>query len=158
MGVIFFILNAAFALILVIMVLVATLYAIFSKNPDVRYQPMRDDRGSFIKSQTRFTTELDALGATARGENKLGYKQGSDDESFQSSWNADTPHNGSGYSAITDPYNKEMLHSPKIGAPYVRANSMRSNGSQVSFQQGSNVAINRNQTASPWQRGAGYDR
>jgi len=161
MGVIFFILNAAFALILVIMVLVATLYAIFQKNPDVRYQPMRDDRGSFIKSQTRFTTELDALGATARGENKLGYKQEGDDDSYQSSWNADTPHNGSGYSAINEPYNKEMLHSPKVGfggSPYIRENSMRSNGSQVSFMNQNNLAPNRSQTASPWQRGAGYDR
>lgn len=140
------------------MVLVATLYAIFSKNPDVRYQPMRDDRGSFIKSQTRFTTELDALGATARGENKLGYKQETDDDSFQSSWNTDTPYNASGYSAIAEPYNKEMLHSPKLGSPYIRENSMRSNGSTVSFQNGNGLAPNRSQTASPWQRGAGYDR
>ena len=41
-----------------------------SKDPDTRYQPMRDDRGSFIKtSQTNLgNTELDALGATARGD------------------------------------------------------------------------------------------
>jgi len=87
MGVIFFIYNAAFALILLIMVLVASGYALFSKNPDTRYQPMRDDRGSFIKSQTTLTTELDALGATARGDGKVyGGKQRSalddDDSSF----------------------------------------------------------------------------
>ena len=68
MGVIFFVYNAAFALVLLILVLVATAYAIFSKNPDTRYQPMRDDRGSFIKSQTQLNTELDALGVTARGD------------------------------------------------------------------------------------------
>ena len=62
MGVVFFVYNAAFALVLLLMVLVATCYAIFSKNPDTRYQPMRDDRGSFIKSQTNLNTELDALG------------------------------------------------------------------------------------------------
>ena len=67
-GVIFFIINAAFSLILLIMVLIATIYAIASKNPDTRYQPMRDDRGSFIKSQSQLNTELDALGATARGD------------------------------------------------------------------------------------------
>ena len=50
------------------MVLIATVYAIASKNPDTRYQPMRDDRGSFIKSQSQLNTELDALGATARGD------------------------------------------------------------------------------------------
>jgi hypothetical protein len=72
MGVIFFIMNAAFALVLLILVLVASIYALVSKNPDVRYQPMRDDRGSFIKSNSQMTpsTELDALGATARGDMK----------------------------------------------------------------------------------------
>lgn len=52
--------------------LTASIYALVSKNPDVRYQPMRDDRGSFIKSQSAVaaSTELDALGATARGEPK----------------------------------------------------------------------------------------
>jgi hypothetical protein len=70
LSVVFFIVNAAFALILLILVLIASVYAIVSKNPDTRYQPMRDDRGSFIKSQTQLTTELDALGATARGDAK----------------------------------------------------------------------------------------
>ncbi|EDN10590.1 conserved hypothetical protein [Histoplasma mississippiense (nom. inval.)] len=70
MGVVFFVVNAVFALILLILVLISSVYAIVSKNPDTRYQPMRDDRGSFIKSQTQLTTELDALGATARGETK----------------------------------------------------------------------------------------
>lgn len=71
MGVVFFVFNAVFALVLLLMVLVASIYALASKNPDTRYQPMRDDRGSFIKSQTNLaTTELDALGATARGDGK----------------------------------------------------------------------------------------
>lgn len=55
------------------MVLVSSIYAIASKNPETRYQPMRDDRGSFIKSQSALTTELDALGATARQEGKAPY-------------------------------------------------------------------------------------
>ena len=46
-GVIFFFLNAVFALTLLILVLIASAYAVFSKNPDTRYQPARDDRGSF---------------------------------------------------------------------------------------------------------------
>ncbi|PYH99892.1 DUF907 domain protein [Aspergillus ellipticus CBS 707.79] len=69
MGVVFFVYNAAFTLILLILVLITSAYAIFSKNPDLRYQPMRDDRGSFVKSQSQLITELDALGSTARGEN-----------------------------------------------------------------------------------------
>lgn len=72
MGVIFFVYNAIFSLVLLILVLIASVYAIVSKNPDTRYQPMRDDRGSFIKSQTQLNTELDALGATARGDDKAG--------------------------------------------------------------------------------------
>ncbi|KAL8668640.1 MAG: hypothetical protein Q9168_006738 [Polycauliona sp. 1 TL-2023] len=67
MGVVFFGINAVFAIVLICLVLVSTGWALFSKNPDTRYQPMRDDRGSFIKSQTQLNTELDALGATARG-------------------------------------------------------------------------------------------
>ena len=85
MGVIFFILNAAFALVLLILVLISSIYALISKNPDVRYQPMRDDRASFIKSNTQMatSTELDALGVTARGD-KGGYKTRDleDDDSY----------------------------------------------------------------------------
>lgn len=87
MGVIFFIYNAVFALILLILVLIASVYAIASKNPDTRYQPMRDDRGSFIKSNSQLTTELDALGATARGDLKAPHgktRLDDDEESFSS--------------------------------------------------------------------------
>lgn len=82
MGVVFFVLNAAFALVLLIMVLVASVYALVSKNPDTRYQPMRDDRGSFIKSQTNLNTELDALGATARGDMRMKRDLDDDSDSF----------------------------------------------------------------------------
>lgn len=88
MGVLFFILNAAFSLVLLILVLIATIYAFIRKNPDSRYQPVGDDRASFIKSSTQLTSELDALGATARGEPKTGYKHNldldDDNESFSS--------------------------------------------------------------------------
>ena len=87
MGVIFFVYNAVFALVLLLLVLIATGYAVFSKNPDTRYQPMRDDRGSFIKSQTQLNTELDALGVTARGDMaQKGYysRDLDDDDSFSS--------------------------------------------------------------------------
>jgi hypothetical protein len=86
----FFIINATFSLVLLIIILVVTAVSIFKKNPDMRYQPMSDDRASFIKSQTQLTTELDALGATARGgsELKTAYKPGldldDDDDSFSS--------------------------------------------------------------------------
>lgn len=75
MGVVLVLYNAIFALVLLLMVLVSAFYAIFSKNPDLRYEPVRDDRGSFIRSQTQLDVhkELDALGATARGEERSIY-------------------------------------------------------------------------------------
>jgi hypothetical protein len=90
MGVIFFVINAAFALVLLILVLIATLYAFIRKNPDTRYQPMSDDRASFIKSQTALNTELDALGATARGDTKGGYKHNLDLDDDNDSWSSDS--------------------------------------------------------------------
>jgi uncharacterized membrane protein len=68
MGVLFFLLNVIFALVIILLVLWTSISAIISKNPETRYQPMRDDRGSFVKSQNNLNTELDALGATARGD------------------------------------------------------------------------------------------
>lgn len=87
MGVIFAFYNVVFAAVLLILVLIASIYAIASKNPEVRYQPMRDDRGSFIKSQAALTTELDALGATARGDGRTSYikDKGYDDDASLSS-------------------------------------------------------------------------
>lgn len=99
MGVIFFFMNAIFATVLVVMVLFSTVYAIISKNPDTRYQPMRDDRGSFIKSSTQLNTELDALGATARGNmTQTAYKTRDldDDEDSYSSNSGRNPHDPSG--------------------------------------------------------------
>lgn len=84
MGVVFFILNAAFSLVLLIMIIVSCIWAIFSKNPENRYEPMGDDRESFIPNNGRekgVTTELDALGATAID----GHRHMYDDESFMDS-------------------------------------------------------------------------
>jgi hypothetical protein len=74
-GVVFFVLNAAFSLILLLMVIISTTITFFRKNPEAKYQYMADDRASFMRSQTHLTTttELDALAATARGD-KGGYK------------------------------------------------------------------------------------
>ncbi|WPH01670.1 TRP-domain-containing protein [Acrodontium crateriforme] len=98
-GIVFFVYNAVFSTVLLIMVLVASIMALTAKNPETRYQPMRDDRGSFIKSQTQLTTELDALGATARGEPKGGYaKPGArfddDEDSVSSHSNQQTAYSG----------------------------------------------------------------
>lgn len=172
MGVVFFFYNAIFSFVLLIMVLVSIGFALFSKHPDTRYQPMRDDRGSFIKSQTQLTTELDALGATARGEGKGQHRSRTglddDDDSFSSHSGERKTEAGFG-----EHYQPNAPYSPNVhqqsfasvpssnppsyndspgaqnnyaAAQYGRAASLRS---ADSHRQANN--------ASPWQRGAGYD-
>jgi hypothetical protein len=101
-GLVLWIANAAFALVLLLMLIITTGIVLFHNNPDTRYQVMNDDRASFMKSQTHIatTSELDALGATARGDGKL-MKRGDieDDESAVSSpdhmaMRSGSPHSG----------------------------------------------------------------
>ena len=111
MGVVFFVVNAVFALVLLILVLISSFYAIFSKNPDTRYQPMRDDRASFTKSQTQLNTELDALGATARGNSKGPYKM------------RDLDDDASSYSSAS--LSRQMRDAKGVPLPPSTANSNR---------------------------------
>lgn len=63
MGVIFFVLNCAFSLFLLIFTIVTCLIAIFSKNPDTRYHPAKDDRVYFLRNNEKNAEEeFDALG------------------------------------------------------------------------------------------------
>lgn len=48
MAVILFVLNAAFALFLLVFTIITCALALIHRNPDIRYQPMKDDRVSFI--------------------------------------------------------------------------------------------------------------
>ena len=70
LGVVWFVVNAVFALVLLILIIVSCAYAFFSKDPETRYQPMRDDRSSFIRNAKESSTELDALAANVRGHGK----------------------------------------------------------------------------------------
>lgn len=73
MGIVFFVLNAVFALFLLIFTIVTCCMALLYKNPDTRYQPMKDDRVSFLprfdkkgnSAAVDDDMELVALGATA---------------------------------------------------------------------------------------------
>lgn len=175
MGVIFFIFNAVFALVLLLMVLVSSGFALFTKNPDTRYQPMRDDRGSFIKSQTQLTTELDALGATARGEGKGTHPHSridDDDDSITSS--AEQRQMAAKEGGFTEHYQPAPPRSPidsnmSYGAPphspgppppsyYGRQSPAPSQGGYGRAGSLRNEAQYRSaNNSSPWQRGAGYD-
>ena len=174
MGVVFFVYNAVFALVLLVLVLIGSIYAIVSKNPDTRYQPMRDDRGSFIKSQTQLTTELDALGATARGDVKGSAYNTSpfedDHDSFSSGNGASvsrqnldapvtSPHSASGGVPVSPvdpsvplfPSDTSARRGPPPSYEGMRSPSPVPRGYNVSpFQRGQN-------NPSPWQRGAGYE-
>lgn len=73
MGWIFFILNSAFSLILLIVILVYVGLVIFSHNPDMRFKPAKDDRTSFQRNSAFISSinqsvanELLALGNTAK--------------------------------------------------------------------------------------------
>ena len=167
MGVIFFVLNAAFSLVLLLMLLVSSGFALFTKNPDTRYQPMRDDRGSFIKSQTQLTTELDALGATARGEGKGTHpftqsrSRIDDDDDFSSAEEQrqmaakesgfsehyqPAPPRSQGGDGYTSPSPPSFYERRSPAPSYGRPDSTRND---VQYRQANN--------ASPWQRGAGYE-
>lgn len=162
-GIIFFFINAAFSLVLLILLLVASGFALFSKNPDVRYAPMRDDRGSFIKSQNNLSNELDALGATARGEGRL-HKGGArfeDDEDGYSS--SDVSRVGGNSSSMAgryaEPeitqdtgYNNGMFHEKSGSQGYYQPVMPRSGAN-------SPAPGSRGPGGRPggWQRGAGYD-
>ncbi|ODV58758.1 transient receptor potential ion channel family protein, partial [Ascoidea rubescens DSM 1968] len=68
MGWVFFILNAAFSLILLLLIIFYTFSAIFSRNPDARFQPAKDDRTSFQKNHP--TTGHDALNENDANEER----------------------------------------------------------------------------------------
>ncbi|KAK5139064.1 hypothetical protein LTR04_003917 [Oleoguttula sp. CCFEE 6159] len=176
MGVIFFIYNAVFALILLLMVLISTIYALASKNPDTRYQPMRDDRGSFIKSQTMLTTELDALGATARGDSKLDYRNGSannihhktariedDDESWSNSSTGLEAQKAAANANFTTapsmtsyPSDATQRHAPPSFRSNAASPAPSTRGVQAPVR--GNANANANAGGGMWQRGAGYER
>ncbi|KAK7749647.1 putative flavin carrier protein 3 [Cytospora paraplurivora] len=73
-GILLWILNAAVTLILLLILIITTVIIFFKTNPDGRYH-MADDRTSFMKSQSglKTTMQLDALAATARGDDEGGY-------------------------------------------------------------------------------------
>jgi hypothetical protein len=172
MGVVFFIYNAVFALVLLLMVLVSSGFALFTKNPDTRYQPMRDDRGSFIKSQTQLTTELDALGATARGEGKGTHPRAFDDDDDSFSSTSIEQRQIAAKEGFTEHYQPAPPRSPidasfngqQQAPPTGTAASYYSRNSPPSSSGYGRAGSLRNEQqyrsandSSPWQRGAGYD-
>lgn len=77
MGWVFFVLNAGFSLVLLVMIIVLIVMSVVSKNPDAVFAPARDDRTSFQRKSSvkrkqdaekgeKGGNELFALGAAAQ--------------------------------------------------------------------------------------------
>lgn len=93
-AVVLFVVNAVFALFLLIFTIVTCTLSLLYKNPDTRYQPMKDDRVSFIprteavEKTNKKDTELLALGETVlKGQQPQQLNQMQDSESDSESSN-----------------------------------------------------------------------
>lgn len=68
MAVVYFILNAVFALFLLLFTIITCVLALIYTNPDTRYQPMKDDRVSFLPRLNNSKAEVSKGGVNGSGE------------------------------------------------------------------------------------------
>ncbi|GAB1194239.1 hypothetical protein APSETT444_003483 [Aspergillus pseudonomiae] len=182
LGVILFVYNAILTLILIIVILIASIMALVSKNPDNKYQVMKDD-GSSIMSRTHMT-ELDALGAAARGSSDQNRKQNpfAHNEVPPNHANGLQPSDRTSPSHMTganhSPSSPLDPSVPLFPSSYTRSASPYESGdynlSPSEYSQPGVSPVNRGynvspihtpsphayragNNATPWQRGAGYD-
>lgn len=84
-AVVYFVLNAVFALVLLIFTIVTCTIALLHKNPDSTYSQIKDDRNAFIPKEAGVDghheeLELAALGATAlQGQDRKSYIHAADE-------------------------------------------------------------------------------
>lgn len=89
MGWVFFILNAAFSFVLLIMIIVLICLAVLSKNPDARFAPARDDRTSFQrKSSLKHKQSEKTITDFARTQNEL-FALGAAAQDHQEDWESE---------------------------------------------------------------------
>ncbi|KAF7627765.1 hypothetical protein COH20_008920 [Aspergillus flavus] len=182
LGVILFVYNAILTLILLIVIFIASIMALVSKNPDNKYQVMKDD-GSSIMSRTHMT-ELDALGAAARGSPDQNQKQNpfvhnevppNHANSLQASDRTSPSHmTGANHSPSSPldpsvplfPSSDTRSTSPYESGDHTLSPSEYSPPGVSPVNRGYNVSPIRTPSphayraannASPWQRGAGYE-
>lgn len=186
-GVVLWIANAAFSLILLLMLIITTGIVLFHNNPDTRYQFMNDDRASFMKSQTHLQTsnQLEALAATARnsGRGFDGFKPALDldDDVSPVSSASNMPRPSSLHSARNSVRhsNPEMYQHGQANSsghlknrpsghfrepsPFAGSRSNLSGHHSTPSQHNVNAAVGYKNPTAPingpgvWQRGAGYD-
>ena len=90
MGWVFFIMNAAFSFILLLMILAFTLMIVCSKNPDLRFKPANDDRTSFQRNATQLTHDDMAKNSSAAKEL---LELGNVAKEHNANWESDLFHN-----------------------------------------------------------------
>jgi len=172
-GVVLWILNAAFSLILLVTLIVTTGIVLFHNNPDARYHAVGDDRNSFMKSQNNLHThgQLDALAATARNSGR-GFKPVDFDDDVSPVSSADNmPRPSSLHSAKNSMRSsmRQINADPSYGIDHEpghvrsRSSNLRtsspynSNPNLSQHNVGAAVGYKNPATAAPWQRGAGYE-
>lgn len=151
MGLLFFIVNAAFATILLIMIICSCCYALFAKNPDVRYQRMKDERNSYLKSKINLdsNTELEQISTTssqARGRKEMfseadiadDYTKNMAEDGFHSSSSLVKPNP---FSTATVPASLVSSEHDALFAPNIRPSDRMSYDSGKSWQKGQNSPV-----------------
>ncbi|CCD26659.1 putative flavin adenine dinucleotide transporter NDAI_0I00900 [Naumovozyma dairenensis CBS 421] len=133
MGWIFFIMNAAFSFILLMMILLFTGLTVFSKNPDIRFKPAKDDRTSFQRTSLKpdgtidrkEANELMALGVVAND-----HGQNWENELIQSN-------NGTTLGGKDLMFDEEKLDSPSSNSRFNRSSSTpeNNNNSESNFNE-----------------------
>lgn len=86
MGWVFFILNAAFSFVLLMMIIGIIVLAVLSKNPDARFAPAKDDRTSFQRqSSIKYKKAEKTLTQEAQAQNEL-FALGAAAQDHQQNW------------------------------------------------------------------------
>lgn len=105
-AVVYFVLNAIFALVLLIFTIVTCTIALLHKNPDVQYQQVKDDRAAFMTFENNVNQNKD-LELSALGESAM---QGQDHDAFFSNKENEKPK--------LSPYEIENTNSKSHLEPY----------------------------------------
>lgn len=135
MGWIFFVLNAGFSFVLLLMILAFTGLVVFSKNPDLRFKPAKDDRASFQRYKNKNgyddekfeVNELKALAEVANGHNEyceahLHKNQDSVNERSYSNIGLDQdPFNEDTSSTQTTGSSNEIRHASRGSFPFIKS-------------------------------------
>lgn len=151
MGLLFFIVNAAFATILLIMIICSCCYALFAKNPDVRYQRMKDERNSYLKSKINLdsNTELEQISTNssqARGRKEMfseaeisdDYSKNMADVGFRSTSSLAKP---SPLASIIVPGSPVSSEHDALFAPNLRPSDRMSHDSSGTWKPGQNSPL-----------------